>query len=68
MTVACDGGAGAQAGVRHRDGRRVAPTERRETRTVALVLQVAARAARFFSFSTFRSYCELQRAQGSALD
>jgi hypothetical protein len=29
MTVACDGGAGAQAGVRHRDRRRAAPTERR---------------------------------------
>jgi hypothetical protein len=25
MTVACDGGAGAQAGVLHRDGRRAAP-------------------------------------------
>jgi hypothetical protein len=45
MTVACDWGAGAQAGVLHRDGRRAALTERRETRTVALVLRVAARGA-----------------------
>ena len=55
MTVACDGGAGAQAGVRHRDGRRAAPTERRVTRTVASVLRATARAARCFSFSTCRS-------------
>jgi hypothetical protein len=34
MTVACDEDAGAQAGVPHRDGRRAALTERRETRTV----------------------------------
>jgi hypothetical protein len=63
MTVACDEGARAQAGVLHRDGRRAAPTERRETRTVASVLRVTARAARCFSFSTRRSYCELQRAR-----
>jgi hypothetical protein len=34
--VACDWGAGAQAGVLHRDVRRATLTERRETRTVAL--------------------------------
>jgi hypothetical protein len=41
----CDGGAGAQAGVRHRDRRRTAPHERRETRTVASVLRFKALAA-----------------------
>jgi hypothetical protein len=55
MTVACDGGAGAQAGVRHRGGRHAAPTERRETHTVASVF--------CFSFSMCRSYCELQRSR-----
>jgi hypothetical protein len=63
MPVACDGGAGAQAGVLHRDERTPRPTERRETRTVASVLRVTARAARCFSFSTRRSYCGLQRAR-----
>jgi hypothetical protein len=60
MTVSCDVGAGTKAGVLHRDERRAAPTERRETRTVASVLRVTARAACCFSFSTCRSYCELQ--------
>ena len=64
MTVACDGGAGAQAGVLHKDGRTPRPTERRETRTVAAVLRATARAARCLSFSTRQSYCELQRARG----
>jgi hypothetical protein len=40
-----------------------APTERRETRTVASVLRVTVRAARCFSFSTCRSYCGQQRAR-----
>ena len=56
MTVTCDEGAGAQAGVRHKDGKRAAPHERRETPTVASVLRFKARAACCFSFSTRRSY------------
>jgi hypothetical protein len=66
------GGAGAQAGVRHKATgtckRRAAPTERQETRTVASIslLRVTARATRCFSFTgtctTRRSYCELQGA------
>jgi hypothetical protein len=66
MTVGCDMGVlvrGLGCYKRREDARPV-PTERRETRSVASILRVTARAARCFSFSTCRSYCELQRARG----
>jgi hypothetical protein len=55
MTVACDGGAGAQAGVRHRDGRRATPHDSGAYTRLASVQRVKAHAARCFSFITRRS-------------
>jgi hypothetical protein len=63
------GGAGAQAGVLHIDGRRAeVPLHTSPAHTrLASVQRVKARAARCFSFSTRRIYCELQRRGCSAV-
>jgi hypothetical protein len=61
MTVACDGGAGAQAGVRHRDGRTPRPYRLRRThapRPQFCESRPVQRAVA--SPSTCRSYCEVR--------